>query len=281
MKGAEATPRRGDDMHRNRTFWSLLLILIGVLLLLSNLGLLPVSVWPLIWPILLIALGLWILVRRAIGPARLEAESITVPLEGAQSARVVVSHGAGRVRVSGAAPAGQLLSGEFNGGAEVVTHRSAGTLDVDLRADVGRGFDFAFPWLWGPGSALDWDFSLSSEVSLSLELKTGASELNLDLTRLRLTDLKLETGASSSDIILPERAGMTRVSISGGATSVKLRVPEGVAARVKTEGGLAEFKVDTSRFPKTDGGYESSDYERAENKVEIRAEVGLSSVRIV
>ncbi len=268
-------------MRSNRTFWSLLLILIGVLLLLSNLGLLPVNVWPLIWPGILIVLGLWILIRRAFGPGSVEAESISVPLEGAQKARVVVSHGAGRVRVSGAAAPGQLLSGQFNGGAEVKVNRSAGMLDVDLRADVGRGLDFAFPWVWGPGSALDWTFSLSSEVPLSLELKTGASELNLDLTHLRLTELRLETGASSSDITLPERAGLTTVSVEGGATSVKLRVPEGVAARVRTDGGLAEFKVDTTRFPKTAGGYESSNFDEAENKVEIRAEVGLSSVTIM
>jgi hypothetical protein len=268
-------------MRNNRTFWSLLLILIGVLLLLSNLGLLPVNIWPLIWPGILIVLGLWILFRRTFGRGSVEAETISVPLDGAQKARVVISHGAGRIHVSGAAAPGQLLSGQFNGGSEVKVNRSRDMLDVDLRADVGRGFDLAFPWIWGPGSALDWTFGLSSEIPLSLEMKTGASELNLDLTQLRLTDLRLETGASSSDIMLPARAGLTRVSVEGGATSVKLRVPEGVAARVKTDGGLAEFKVDTARFPKTASGYESSNFDEAENKVEIRADVGLSSVSII
>jgi hypothetical protein len=268
-------------MRSNRVFWSLLLILIGVLLLLSNLGLLPANVWSLIWPSFLVILGLWILFRRYFRGSTAEPERISVPLEGAHKARVVVSHGAGRINIRGVADPGQLLSGQFNGGADVRVDRSAGMLDVDLRADVGRGFDFAFPWIWGPASALDWTFNLSPDVPLSLEMKTGASELNLDLTSLQLTDLRLETGASSSEITLPERAGMTRVFIEGGATSVKLRVPEGVAARVKTEGGLAEFKIDTSRFPKTAGGYESSNFDGAENKVEIRAEVGLASVSVM
>jgi hypothetical protein len=268
-------------MHRNRIFWSLLLILIGVLLLLSNLGLLSVDIWSLIWPSILILVGLWVLVRRTFGRGSLEVESIAVPLEGAQSARVVVSHGAGRVNVRGVAAPGQLVTGQFSGGADYRINRSGGMVDLDLRADVGRGFDFVFPWTWGQGSALDWTFSLTAEIPISLEMKTGASELDMDLSQLRLTDLRLGTGASSSDITLPAHAGMTHVSVEGGATSVKMRVPDGVAARVTTEGGLAEFKIDTARFPRTAGGYESSDYTSAENRVEIRAEVGLGSVTIV
>ena len=102
----------------------------------------------------------------------------------------------------------------------------------------------------------------------------------MDLTHLRVTELKLETGASSCDITLPACAGFSRVVVKGGATAVKLRVPDGVAARITSEGGLAEFKINTSRFPRTSSGYESSDYGTAENKVEIHTEVGLGSVNI-
>jgi hypothetical protein len=266
-------------MRSNRMFWSVLLILVGLILLLSNLGLLPIDVWPLIWPSVLILLGIWILGRRIVGGGGPVTESIDIPLEGAQQARVTISHGAGRIRVSGTAAPGQLLAGQFNGGVEHTVNRSRGELDLYLRADVGRSFDF--PWVWGPEATLDWAFSLSSEVPLALDMKTGASELNMDLSPLRLTDLRLETGASSSDITLPSRAGLTRVSIEGGATSVTLRVPQGVAARVTSEGGLTNMKVDPSRFLKTATGYESSKYDSAENKVEIRVDVGLSSINIL
>lgn len=267
-------------MRGNRTFWSVVLIVVGSLLLLNNLGLISVEIWPLIWPGFLILVGLWILSGRFFRSDSPEPESITIPLDGAQEARVLVSHGAGRISVGGAAGAGQLLSGQFGGGVDHRVSRSAAAVVLDLRADVDRWFGFGFPWSWGRGAGMDWDFRLSGEVPVSLEVRTGASELRMDLTQLRLKELKLETGASSSDIVLPARAGMTRVSVEGGATSVKLRVPDGVAARITSEGGLAEFKVDTTRFPKTAGGYESSDYASAENKVEIRAEVGLSSVSI-
>lgn len=266
-------------MRSNRAFWSLVLILVGVLLLLGNLGLLPPNVWPLIWPSLLILAGLWVLSSRLFRTP-VETQSLDVPLGGAGEARLTLSHGAGRIRVSGAAAPGMLVSGQFTGGVVQRLNRTASLVELELSADIGRGMDFPFPWIWGPTSALDWTLGLSSEVPLSLEVRTGASELSLDLTDLKLKDLRLETGASSSEILLPERAGMTRASIKGGATSVRLHVPSGVAARIASEGGLAEFKVDTARFPRTDRGYQSTDYATADNKVEIRVEVGLSSVSI-
>ena len=267
-------------MRRNRLFWGLVLIIVGVLLLLGNLGLLPADVWLIIWPSILILFGLWILGGRFIRGGASVAESLSIPLDGAREARLTISHGAGRLMVSGKTGPGQLLAGTFSGGVEHRADRVGDRLDVDLQAEVGRAFESAFPWTWGPGAALDWRFSLSGEVPLSLDVRTGASETTMDLTLLRLTELKLETGASSCDITLPARAGFSRVAVKGGATSVKLRVPEGVAARITSEGGLADFKINTSRFPRSAGGYVSSDYGTAENKIEIHTEVGLGSVNI-
>ncbi|OGO69560.1 MAG: hypothetical protein A2Z37_15625 [Chloroflexi bacterium RBG_19FT_COMBO_62_14] len=267
-------------MRSYQLFWSMVLIVVGVLLLLGNLGLLPANVWLVIWPSMLILLGLWILGGRFIRGGAAVSESLAIPLEGAQEARVTINHGAGRLTVTGKTAPGQLLTGTFSGGVQHRADRYGDRLELEMRAEVGRAFESAFPWTWGPGAALDWRFALSGEVPLSLDVRTGASETTLDLTQLHLPELKLETGASSCDITLPAHAGYTRVSVKGGATAVKLRVPEGVAARITYEGGLADFKINASRFPQTAGGYESSDYGTAESKVEIHAEVGLGSVNI-
>lgn len=53
---------------RNRT-WGLILILVGVSALLVQLGALPADLAQL-WPILVIGLGLWMLVRSLTDPAR-------------------------------------------------------------------------------------------------------------------------------------------------------------------------------------------------------------------
>jgi hypothetical protein len=59
-------PGRGRYWRgRKRTLWlGLLLILLGIYYLLNNLGLLPRLQWNIIWPALLILLGLWIIFQR-------------------------------------------------------------------------------------------------------------------------------------------------------------------------------------------------------------------------
>ncbi|MDZ4159985.1 MAG: hypothetical protein U1B80_09360, partial [Anaerolineaceae bacterium] len=73
------------------------------------------------------------------------------------------------------------------------------------------------------------------------------------------------------------RLATTRIVI---ALSKKCqRVPESVAARIRVEAGLAGVDVNTQRFPRRNGGYETPDYESAENRVDISVETGVGSLR--
>jgi hypothetical protein len=128
--------------------------------------------------------------------------------------------------------------------------------------------------------ALDWDLVLNGSIPLSLELETGASETRLSLTDLQVRDLRVSTGASSTTVDLPARAGMTRVRIESGAAAAKLRVPQGVAAHVTVRGALAGIRVDESRFHKSGDTYRSPDWETAQNRVEILVETGVGSVEV-
>lgn len=262
-------------MRRAGMFWGVVLLVLGGLLLAENLGLLPVSAGALLLPLFLVLLGAWIVVGALGRRGRWDAQAVVVPLSGAPSARVVFSHGAGRLRVGGGAGGGELVAGTFAGGLDHRESRTAEGVVADLRvpSDWTR-------WGWGPGGSFDWDVRLSEEVPLALELRVGASENILDLSRLRVTEFSLETGASSTDVLLPAAAGLTRVVVRSGAASVRLRVPDGVAACVTGSGGLASFDVDARRFPRAGAAWESPDFARASNRVEIRAEVGVGSVEV-
>ena len=60
--------RHGHHWYRGGGFGALLLIAIGVIFLLGNLNLLNWVRWEIVWPVVLIALGLWILVERRARP---------------------------------------------------------------------------------------------------------------------------------------------------------------------------------------------------------------------
>ena len=136
------------------------------------------------------------------------------------------------------------------------------------------------PWRRGWAGMLDWDFGLNPGVPLSLRLETGASEARLVLGDLQVRELLLKTGASSTTIDLPSRAGHTRVTVESGAAAVKIRVPQGVAASIVVRSTLAGVHVDRTRFPESAAGYRSPDFDSAPNKAEIFVETGVGSVEI-
>jgi len=264
-------------MRRSGLFWGILLLLIGLLLLLNNLDLITVDVWSAVWAVVLIALGIGILWGIVLGPGSLEGEELTIPLGGAASGRVQVKHGAGRLRVSAGAPPDTLLVGSCSGGISHRTRSKGNELDVELSP---RDFPYGMaPWNWGRGG-LRWSFRLNDQIPVVLAVETGASDVRLDLTELRISDLQLQTGASSVSVDLPARAGRTRVRVEAGAASVSLRVPPDVAARVRLESALASVEVDRNRFPRTGDVYLSSDYDTAQNKVDIKVEAGVGSLRV-
>jgi hypothetical protein len=261
-------------MRRGSIFWGIILVLAGILFLLSNLGFLKINVGNLIWPFFLIALGvafLWGTVFRTSS----RGEHVNIPLEGAGRARLRVRHGAGRLSIRSGAQAGDLIEGFFGGGLDYRTRHSGEELDVEM--SVPAQF---FPLAWGPGYNLDWSFQLSRDIPINLSVEGGANEAVIDLSDLRVDDLTLKSGASSTHITMPTSAGMTRTRIETGAASVKVQVPDGVAARIRAQGGLASVQIDTSRFPKQGDFYKSNDYDAATNRIDFDIQLGVGSVQI-
>ena len=264
-------------MRRDYIFWGAVLILLGGLMFLNNADIrLPGGINPmqLFWPSVLILLGGWIIFGFFLR-GNVETEQMSIDLQGASQASLKLSHGAGRIVVgSGAAP-GQLLSGSFAGGIKHSAHRSGDRLDAHLESRP-----FAFPPFISGWQGLEWNFNLTREVPLALRLETGASQSEFDLRDVKVTDLKVSTGASKTDITLPANAGMTNVKVELGAASLDMVVPQGVAARIRAEQGVAAIEIDTGRFPYSNGIYESADYSSAQDKVDIMIQAGVGRVAV-
>lgn len=265
-------------MRATRFFWPLALVVLGVLFLLDNLGILRgINIWGIFVPVLLILGGLSVLINSFGYSRRGETAALSIPLEGGESAHLKISYGAGQLAVGGGAASGQLLSGTFDGGVDHSAKRGGGGLDVKLSGPSELG---GMPWWeWG-GSGRRWDIRLASGVPLALDVEVGAAESKIDLTDVRVTDLKLQTGASGTDLWMPARAGQTHAKVSGGVASITIRVPSEVAARIEWEGGLSSLDVDTNRFPQSGKVYQSPNYDSASNRLDLRLEMGVGSVQV-
>lgn len=255
------------------------LVLLGILSILN--AVLGVSL-RIFWPIVLIAAGAWIIIGISRGRSgSTSREESSVPLEGAREAAVTIHHGAGRLAV-GAGAAGDLLaSGSFGGGLEVSRRMEGQRLSADLRVrdrDPSRWFFGS--WRGGWAGLLDWDLRLNASIPISLRVESGASETRLSLEDLQVRELLLKTGASSTTVDLPARAGHTRVTVETGAASVRIRVPQSVSASITVRSTLAGIRVNTARFPGSLGSYRSPDFDSAANKAEIFVDTAVASVEI-
>ena len=264
-------------MRRSGLLWGIVLLLVGTLLLLGNLDIVTVNLWSAVLAVALIVFGAGLLWTVITGPDAAEGEHVALPLGDILGARIRVQHGAGRLRLDGSAGAGNLLEGTFGSGLEYRRRRLGNEVELDL---APRGFPAAFaPWNWGR-EGIGWAFGLNPEIPITLKVETGASEARLNLRDLRITDLRLETGASSVEVTLPAQAGHSRARVQAGAAAISLRIPDGVAASIRFRGALASVDVDQQRFPRRGDAYRSPDFEKAEDRVDIEVEAGVGSLTV-
>jgi hypothetical protein len=268
-------------MRTRNLFWGSVLVLVGLLFLADSLDLLGgLDPWKLFIPTLLILLGVTALWSAYQSGGRVE-ETVAIPREtGASRARLVLSHGAGRIRVQHGAGAGQLVSGSATAGVSFTSRMHGDEQNVKLTIPSRGMLWFLPPLAWGASPGFTWNLALADDLPLILKLETGASETRLDLSKLQVSELRVSTGASDTRITLPEAAGQTWAEIECGMASVTIKVPEGVAARIKTSSALSSTSIDAQRFPYSGGLYLSPDYDTATNRVDINIEMGMGSVTI-
>ena len=267
-------------LNRGAYFWGGILIVVGVVLFLANVGILTVDVWKVLIPLVVILVGaltLWTATRPR--PV-MEAQALRLPLENAARASVKVRFGAGRLQVRGGADPSTIIDGTFRGGVESDVRRSGSEASAELRVPSDFFLHVFSPWMWWGGPRLEWDFGLTETVPVALDVETGASEARLDLTRVLVDRLRLSCGASSVQIQMPAGAAMTTARIESGAASVVIDIPQGVAARIEAESGLANVRVNTSRFPRIDKVYRSADYDTAPHRLDLHIEAGVASVDV-
>jgi hypothetical protein len=259
--------------RRGSIFWGVVLIILAALLLLRQLNYIRGDIFGFFWPLVIIALGVWLILGFFSRGRPVQGEQISIPLEGARSASLRFNHGAGRLNMRAGAGGGEILNGTFGGGLDYKSQLVGDRLEVRMRTPAQF-------WNWWPGESLDWEIRLNRDVPMNLKVDSGASASILDLTDLKVTDLDVDSGASSTEIILPVKAGSTHVDIDTGASSLKLRIPTSVAASIRVKSGITSVNV-ASRFPRIDGGlYQSPDYATASNRADITIDAGVGSIDI-
>lgn len=85
---------------------------------------------------------------------------------------------------------------------------------------------------------LRWDVRLSRDVSLELEINTGVTEDTIDLTGLRLSSLKVNSGTGKTHLILPNTGANYAVHINSGTGEFSLSIEAGADIDLKFINGV-------------------------------------------
>lgn len=296
--------------YRRRTslMGPLILITIGVLFLLANLGMLPLTFWEIaarFWPLILILVGLEIIVgrRSMIGAlvivvlwlaliasvvwlafaggilptAAVTTEQLSQPLGDIKSASVSLDIGIATTNVTAlGSHATDLMQGTFSHTDAIRIVKTYSVVGSDGRLGLrGEGADFM---MFNFGNSR-WDISLNPTMPIALSVNGGVGRVNLDLSALKVTALNMDTGVGSIVATTPS-SGVATMRVNGGVGSASITIPNGVAAHIRVNGGLGGVRMSESRFPRFGDGYQSNDYASAANKIDIEVDGGVGSIGI-
>jgi hypothetical protein len=298
---------------RGSLVWPLVMIGIGVIFLLSNLGVVDWELLPTLlrlWPLLLVAIGLDLLLGRRSGiwagitvaivlalfaggvwlvqtttgvwSSELVTHEISQKLGDAESADIYISMGVGILEIDSMTSDSLLVSGTI----EVSEHEDVredfeGSGTVVSYELSTRGQEYYPSWLFNERwqGEKTWDLSLNDDVLLDLVLDAGVGVSKVDVSGLQLASLLLDTGVGETTVYLPE-TGQYDVTIDAGVGQVTVYIPEGIAVRMQLDTGLGNTNL-SGEVDLRNGFYYTDDFDSAEDFVDLNIDGGVGEIRVI
>lgn len=295
-------------LQRRSIVGPVFLIGLGIVFLLANYGYLALNVWELVfrlWPILLIAIGLdivigrrsfllslvglaialvllagalWLFGVRVENGQVLNSEQISQSLEGASAARLTIAPAVGSLRLTAMNSPDGLVSGTVRRvGNETITSSydvTGGTAVYTIRGTGGVFPNFPA----GGGSQWNWDLALSSEVPIDLESSMGAGQSLIDLSGLDIQDLNVNLGVGETTVVLPDQ-GQFEGKVEGAIGQIVIRIPRGMAVRIQANTAIANINV-PSEFVRQNDTYTSPGFDGAQNRIELQLGQAIGNIEV-
>lgn len=278
-----------------------LLIGLGILLLLQNLGLLPFGFWSTLWrlwPVLLVIGGLDLILgrRSALGSlialalgvvliggalvwafrvmpgSAVGASTVRQPLGAVEQARVLIDFGAGQLIVEPGAGEDNLVDGTVTAASEEFSVED-GQARLEIRHDPAGYLNL--PFINGAENAR-WEIRLTGEVPLDLSVDAGVGETAVDLTGLQVSSFDLDAGIGQARVIFPDE-GQVEAGLSGGIGELVVTIPPGLPARLTVSTGIGNFQA-PSNYVRRGDVYETPGFSTDGDYLDATISIGIGSI---
>jgi len=273
--------------RRPSLFWPLVLIAIGTIFLLSNLGILPPNAIDLMWrfwPLILIIIGVDILLgrRSAIGSiitslltiiliggvlffvfsaqnmpnlvknidlGELQHDTIRVPMDGLQSAAVAIDWSSEPGRLYALSDSNSLVEGDLHYYGTLFFENTGDDQHRDISIDTRIEQFFVSTGRLLSTDEQNWAIGLNPRADFDLNLDIGSGPVTADLHDLRVSALTIDGGSGPLRLTVPER-GQIFAFIDGGSGPMIVTLPETMEAKITLDKGSGPF-VPGGRLHKT------------------------------
>ncbi len=266
---------KGDFQYRS-LFWPILLIGVGAVWLLGNLGWIPTPSLRMLlrlWPLILIIIGLDIIFGRrspviggliglgavalvivlllygpslgleALEPSgELQTLTFSEPLGSATSARITLDLERYPTTVEALSASDLLIDAELDTYTDV-RFSPRGTREKTVTIEPVEDFSFDLNWIDLAGTDARWEIGLSPDVPIDLAIDVGSGSAELDLMFLEISELEIDGGSGSVNMVLPESSSLYRATIDGGSGSVDIEFESGAEVRAEMDVGSGSFDI--------------------------------------
>lgn len=228
-------------------------------------------------------IGLFLIIALALGactssPAgQLRTEKESVELGAAQSARVQIEMGAGKLQVNGGAA--KLMEAEFTynidawqpninysveGSEGVLTVQQPVAIELDPNLT-----DYRY----------EWTLNFNNDVPIEMNIRLGAGDNTLNLGPLNLSNLSVQTGAGQVVMDLSGNYQQDlQASVTGGVGDVHITLPKDTGVRATVQGGLGS--VVATGFERDGDAYINPAYGTTEHTIDLAIKGGVGQVTL-
>ena len=288
-------------------FWPSALILVGLVALLANAGIISTDRLSLLvdlWPVVLIVIGLELIARRALQGAAGEVAAVLVvlvavggallyvglapnpgathslaagaPLGNVERASLEIDAGAATIMLAGDASGGGALYSahlEYSGNKPEV---SLDTSNGNLRISQSNNSFGLFQ-----SRRFNLRLLMNPKVPWTITVNTGASTDVFDLAAVNVHSISVNTGSSREEITVGNPSGIVPIFVDGGALTVHIHRPAGVAVSASASGGAVSLVGDGEQHRGIgDESWQSSGFGGATDAYKLDVNGGACTVTV-
>ncbi len=303
-------------MKTSHYFWGMFFISLGGLVLLGNLTEINFqwsTAWK-FWPTVLILIGISIMLKNQIGRAVVAALAgivLALSIYASISATTSLITSDFEITIDDDNEAiydSTSFSQDFNdsiktaalnfsGGAgsfrlfsttdKLIDFKTQGVKDLySLKRNDSGTFSEIFFEMKGKSIKIgNQEYKNSVELSLNpnpvwdLNFEVGASSLDLDLTPFNVRKLNVNMGAAALRIKYGNMISTSDLEIDAGASDIDILIPEEIGCEIKTDAALSSKNFVGFTKIKSDL-YRTPNFDRAEKKLYIKIDCGISSITV-